>query len=241
MKKSAVMKSMKSLLKNKLVLYAVLAISGLHAFNLFSQGSYNNLTLFIVVLLLSTYFSKNMIIVLIIGLVVSYVANGRYVEGMKEGREGVDEDEEDEEDEETETVRYYKKNGKCLKVKKNKIKKFCANNKCFKNSKCKVTETLSSQPMELNNLNDKQDSQVDYADTVKLAYKNLEDMLGEGGLKSLTAETKQLMAQQKGLASSLKSMGPLLQQAQETMKGLNMPDMGSMGNMAKLIGGNKKK
>ena len=38
MKKSAVMKSMKSLLKNKLVLYAVLAISGLHAFNLFLSG-----------------------------------------------------------------------------------------------------------------------------------------------------------------------------------------------------------
>ena len=90
--------------------------------------------------------------------------------------------------------------------------------------------------MELNNLDDKQDSQVDYADTVKLAYKNLEDMLGEGGLKSLTAETKQLMAQQKGLASSLKSMGPLLKQAQDTMKGLDMPNM----NMAKLMGGNKK-
>lgn len=235
MKKSAVMKSMKSLLKNKLVLYAVLAISALHAFNLFSQGSYNNLTLFIVVLLLSTYFSKNMIIVLVIGLVVSYVANGRYVEGMKESMDH-EEDEDDEEDEETETVRYYKKNGKCLKVKKNKIKKFCADNKCFKNSKCKVTETLSSQPMELNKLDDKQDNQVDYADTVKLAYKNLEDMLGEGGLKSLTAETKQLMAQQKGLASSLKSMGPLLKQAQETMKGLDMPNM----NMAKLMGGNKK-
>ena len=106
-----------------------------------------------------------MIIVLVIGLIVSYVANGRYVEGMKEGREGVDEeeDEEDEEDEETETVRYYKKNGKCLKVKKNKIKKFCTDNKCFKNSKCR--EYLSSQPMELNNLDDKQNSQVDYADT----------------------------------------------------------------------------
>ena len=237
MKKSAVMKSMKNVLKNKLVLYAVLALSAFHAFNLFSQGSYNNLTLFIVVLLLSTYFSKNMIIVLVIGLIVSYVANGRYVEGMKKGRDD-DEDEDDDDDDETETVRYYKKNGKCLKVKKNKIKTFCANNKCFKNSKCKVTETLSSQPMELNKLNDKQDNQVDYAETVKLAYKNLEDMLGEGGLKSLTDETKQLMAQQKGLANSLKSMGPLLQQAKETMAGLDMPNM---GDMSKLLGGNKKK
>ena len=73
------------------------------------------------------------------------------------------------------------------------------------------------------------------------AYDNLQQMLGEGGMKSLTTETKKLVSQQKNLMSTLNSMAPVLNTAKETLEGMNLPDMGEITTlMKKFTGGSKK-
>jgi len=66
----------------------------------------------------------------------------------------------------------------------------------------------------------KKSNHIDYGTTLSVAYKNLEDMLGEDGLKSLTADTKKLMAQQSKLFNSMENIAPLLAQAQKLMEGM---------------------
>jgi len=68
----------------------------------------------------------------------------------------------------------------------------------------------------------KKHSHIDYGTTLAEAYMNLENMLGEGGLQNLTADTKKLMEQQSKLFNSMENIAPLLAQAQTMMKGMNI-------------------
>ena len=67
----------------------------------------------------------------------------------------------------------------------------------------------------------------------KLAYDNLQGMLGEGGVKGLTDETKKLVSQQQSLMESLKSMTPVMESAKSTLEQMELPNM---EEMQKLIG-----
>lgn len=79
----------------------------------------------------------------------------------------------------------------------------------------------------------KQHPHIDYGTTLTDAYKNLEKMLGEGGLKNLTTDTKQLMEQQSKLFNSMENIAPLLAQAQDLMKNMDMSQFsGKVGGLA---------
>lgn len=78
---------------------------------------------------------------------------------------------------------------------------------------------------------------IDYASTVEDAYDELNKILGSDGIKRLTSDTQNLMKQQLQLAESMKSMQPLIagmapimQQAQGLLQG--MGDNGNLGNLA---------
>lgn len=65
-------------------------------------------------------------------------------------------------------------------------------------------------------------NEIDKYSTTEEAYANLDSMLGPGGLKSLSAETKTIMESQKNMIENMRSMQPLIQQAQSLLKSLNM-------------------
>jgi len=78
---------------------------------------------------------------------------------------------------------------------------------------------------------------IDYASTVEDAYDELNKILGSDGIKRLTSDTQNLMKQQLQLAESMKSMqpliagmAPLMQQAQGLLG--SMGENGNLGNLA---------
>jgi len=78
---------------------------------------------------------------------------------------------------------------------------------------------------------------VDYASTIEDAYDDLNKILGSDGIKRLTSDTQNLMKQQLQLAESMKSMqpliagmAPLMQQAQGLLG--SMGDNGNLNNLA---------
>jgi hypothetical protein len=75
-------------------------------------------------------------------------------------------------------------------------------------------------------------NRVDYAATVEEAYDDLGKILGGDGLKSLTSDTQTLVKQQKELASAMKGMGPLVQQAAGMMD-----QLGGKNGLSKMLGG----
>ena len=58
------------------------------------------------------------------------------------------------------------------------------------------------------------------------AYDNLQTMLGDDGIKSITSETKKIVNQQKDLMKTLNSMAPVLNTAKETLSGMDLPNIG---------------
>ena len=59
---------------------------------------------------------------------------------------------------------------------------------------------------------------IDYASTIEDAYDQLNNILGSDGIKQLTNDTQGLMKQQMQLAESMKQMGPMIQGMAPLMK-----------------------
>ena len=212
---------MEKLLQNKYVLYLVLFIAIANVLGYLAIEDFNSLMVFIAICALASYFSKNMIIILgsaILGTNILY-ASSRMREGMKEGK--------DEED-------------KKKKEKKEKGEEKDGFKGGFSSSRPAKAARAATEEEE-----DEVDStRIDYAATMEQAYDNLNKMLGDGGMKNLTKDTKGLMDQQKELMGQLKDFAPLMEQAGSMLDKLGGMDnlkglMGKMGNI-KLPNGKKK-
>ena len=71
-------------------------------------------------------------------------------------------------------------------------------------------------------------NRVDYAKTLEKAYDNLEDLVGKDGVNGLTSQTTVLMDQQQKLMENMKSMEPLLKTAQSFLDKFESSSMGKM-------------
>jgi len=93
-------------------------------------------------------------------------------------------------------------------------------------------EPMTSMTKNQNNTKGGGASRIDYASTLESAYGNLESALGSGGIKQLTADTSNLMSQQKELFQSMQQMTPLINDAKSMLKGLDMKSLSGLANMA---------
>jgi hypothetical protein len=214
-------------LTSKIVLNVILVVAFLNIVGLLVLNDYKSIIYYILFALLLTYFSKNMIIVLGVPLIlINIVSLAKSKEGLennnnKEKKQplahmpdtdlGANDDTNDgtNADDSTSGVE--------------------ANDESFEVGRAK-----------------KGGYNIDYAATVEGAYDELNKILGSDGIKNLTDDTQKLMKQQMQLAESMKSMepfiknmGPMLQQAQGILGGLgaNQKDgLGGIMEMAKKLG-----
>ena len=63
---------------------------------------------------------------------------------------------------------------------------------------------------------------LDYAATIEQSYQNLDSLLGSDSIKQLTGDTQKLMQQQQNLFETMNNMVPVLQGAQDMLKGFDM-------------------
>ena len=226
-------------INNKYILYLVLVLAIINVLCILSMKDYDSLTLFIISGLLSSYFSKNMIINLTVAMLVANTSFAKSVlrEGMenkekkcfkknKKGKwkllDGVDEDDCD-----GKAMCWAEKHDMCGKGKKESMGQ---------------RNVPSSKPASLDDDEVDDVDRVDYAATLESAYDNLQNMLGTDGVKGLTSETKRLVDQQKNLMESLNNMAPVLNTAKKTLEGLELPDIkGLQKMMGQINGGSKKK
>jgi len=91
---------------------------------------------------------------------------------------------------------------------------------------------------------------IDYASTVEDAYDQLNSILGSEGIKRLTDDTQKLMKQQMQLAESMKGMGPMIKnmepmmnQAKSLLEGMDDSNggLGGIMELAKKFGGSSDK
>jgi len=211
------------ILTNKLVLNIVAILAFLNVIGYMIMGNFNNVLVFIILAVLIRYFSKNMIIVLGIPLILVNLLglknNSSHIEGM-------------ENNENTNT-----------NISQKEILNKALDDKTKKDTPIIVPNDAHHDVVSSNIPDEKSGFEVgrrkngshkiDYATTIEDAYDQLNQILGSDGIKNLTNDTQKLMQQQMELAKSMEAMTPLIkgimpmaEKAQEMMKSM---DNGSGG------------
>ena len=222
--------------KNKYILYILLVTGIMNVLGYIAIQDYNSLALFVVIGLLSSYFSKNMSINLLVAiLVTSCVAINNKVQEGFEGKEGASDSSSTKKAVATEESF---PDSDCKTDKECPEGKSCDSGKCVDKKAGFKNNVPPSSPALVNEDSDESEGdRIDYAATMEQAYNNLQNMLGDDGMKSITQETKKLVSQQKDLMGTLNQMAPILNSAKETLTGLNLEDMGGMSEILKSMSG----
>ena len=216
-----------AMLKNKYVLYILLVVALVNVLGYLTMEDYKSLGLFVSVGLLSTYFSKNMAVTLLVSILVTALV--AINDKVKEGLENKEEEEKEKKEGMKEGNAQCTQDSDCTGSGEK-----CVDNKCktgFQNN------VPPSTPATVGDSDESPGDRIDYAATMEQAYDNLQKMLGEDGIKGITGETKKLVQQQKDLMGTLNQMAPVLSTAKETLESMNMPDMAGMADMLKQLNG----
>jgi len=233
------------LMTSKYFLLFVALISSINIIGYISMGYVDAVMLFAMVAYLTFVFSKNMTVVLLVAVIVVnlYMSHMLSREGATDSQKGggdgapiqaggevgnlealtnkedamPDDENIEMEEPETETTEEVEVEEEEDEV---EVKVKAPPKKTIKEGITKKTGGGDEGMANVEPAPSKKGNHIDYGTTLSVAYKNLEDMLGEDGLKSLTADTKKLMAQQSKLFNSMENIAPLLAQAQKLMEGM---------------------
>ena len=216
------------LLTNNLLLKVIFVISILNIIGYLFYRNINAVIIFILIGGLVRYFSKNMIIILAIPLLLvnlfmlGQYNNNRTFEGMENNTTT-----------DNSSAEIDKKKALNNKLDNNAINNNDINNDINKNiesnnkDKINVTTTDKKQTTDSNKkletIADKKatdepfeagrkrtKNNIDYASTIEDAYDELNKIIGSDGIKKLTGDTQNLMQQQLQLAEAMKGMAPLI-------------------------------
>jgi hypothetical protein len=202
----------KKISTNKNTLYVVVIASIIQILYYISWNKLSAIIFFILISLLVHHFEKNMVIVLLSGIIASIIYNN----GSSWIKEGFEEKEKEKKkrnvdinpEDTIEEVPDETDSALLTSVESN-----VQNSEPFKGKK----KTAGG-------------SRIDYASTLESAYENLDKMLGKEGISNLTNDTHKLMKQQKELFDSMKGMMPVLDKAKDMLKGFDLKSLGNMAN-----------
>ena len=229
------------ILENKNVLYVVVFLAVFNLLGYILTGRINSIIIFILVAGAMILFSKNMIIILSVPLLLTsgILVGNKVAENFIGGRiEGMTS-----KDDATKAPK-----AATTMAPTNALTKAPSTTK----ASTKSATTIASLPQGLDLSNDesgdigagdgeadvptenmslykKKNNRIDYASTLEDAYGDLSNILGKDGIKNLTSDTQKLMDQQMQLADALKGMAPLIGDAKKMLKGI---DISGLTNMA---------
>jgi hypothetical protein len=267
-------KVVESMLQDKNVLYIVAFLAVINFFGYIVLRDSYALLIFLSIGFISTYFSKNMTVVLIITLILTNFITvvSRNLVG---GKEGFDAATPDSTAAESDTQAAAKPaapaapaaaaakpaapaapaaaaakpaapsgvmgaglGGKALK----KVTTSASSTNDPLKPSLKVEAMTELSPASINDEDDLPvNNRVDYAKTLEKAYDNLENIVGQDGVRGLTSQTNTLMDQQQKLMENMKSMEPLLKTAQSFLDKFESSSMGKIfekiPGMSSMFGG----
>lgn len=208
--------TVKSLLKDKRMLYAVAGLSALNMIGWMSNRRHESLIVFFIVMLIATRFTKNMILIIGSALLVANVLvvsrGGGYMEGVDDTLEEGKEEEDEKAEETADALENPKQKGKKESFGK------------------QVKEKESGEESFSSGKND-----LDFAATLDQAYGRIDKMLGADGGKKWGDHMDKLFKKQNGLLNNLNQMEPVL----EKMSKMADKTKGMESILGKVMGGGK--
>ena len=224
-------------LNNKGFLYLIAAIAFMHVIYFVMNKEYSTLLFFFLVATIVYQNNKNMIIVLgysLISVAILYfltdLFNSLNSPNLMEGMQG-------EINKETNKV----KKGMKEEKDEDNIENFtldevvAGEKKGFKNNKKSGFNNQIKLKPGLYNIPNKEQlkKQLGEADKMEEAYDELEKVVGENGINSMSKSTKDLVKQQKELLKGLKEITPALNEAMGAIGKIDMSNLSKMFNSIK--------
>ena len=212
----------KSLLRDKNVLYIVAFLAATNVLSYLMAGNYESIVFFGVVGYLATYYSKNMIVILLISMLATNLILGTRM--LKRNVEAMDNKRKEEVKEEEETPSHpFSGDSSPGKITSEQM----SPNKNVKTTKPK----------------EKMQPNIDYAATLEQAYDNLDNLIGQDGIKKMGEQTERLASKQKELMQNIEAMAPMLQKAGSLLESMPLEGLGNLqntvNNALKKISGSK--
>lgn len=207
-------------LTNKMVLNLVTVLSVLSIIGYIMMGDIQSVAIFILLALIIVNFSKNMIIVLglpmiIVGIFYTLMKFQRakmerffIVEGMETKDNSEDSEKDAKNDEKDKNDKKDQETADVVKSGDGSMD-MTAVNATEKINNGKNSDAKTDESFEVGR-NKKGKYNIDYASTIEDAYDELNKILGSDGVKNLTDDTQKLMKQQMMLAESMQSMEPII-------------------------------
>jgi hypothetical protein len=206
-------------LTNKWLLMAVAIIALFNIVGYMVMGKFNNLVFFLILAVLVRYFSKNMIIVLGVPLILVNLF------ALKEGFTSVEGFDKQKHSDTIDKINDEKRKKEHPPIVPNDHETAHAKN-ADDSTNVESSNVKSDEHFEVGRPKNG-GSKIDYAATIENAYDELNKVLGSDGIKSLTNDTQRLMKQQMDLAESMKGLAPLV----EKMMPMAQQMQGMMENM----------
>ena len=224
------------LLTNKYFLYFMVFLAVTNVLGYLVTNKLNALIFFALVALITFQFSKNMAVVLLVGIIATNFLMSTNI--MREGLEN-----QNQTDSSSSTISQNSdsstNNGK-KEIVKNKIEdavqdsvqQALADDNSDNKSKIIDTNNIDlnknvskDEPegiVQSANVKGKTEEhfgpRLDYATTIEQSYQNLDELLGSDSIKQLTNDTQKLMAQQQNLFNTMNQMAPVLEGASNMLK-----------------------
>lgn len=216
----------KLICKSKLVMYMTIALAVVTILGFLQNRDYSSIIFFGLVAVMSYYFSKNVVVVLGLSVVLSNLlkVSISFKEGMKEGKGNVD----DEEEEEVSSGAMSNREG---------MNKGKDDEEECKGENCPSKEKMSSiNPKSLDDT-DVETSYVDKSKTIENAYASLDNMIGSDGVNKLSKDTENLLKKQNQLINTVQHMGPMMDNMNKLVKGMDnlSGENGGLSNIMKSL------
>ena len=246
----SVQKTAKGLMENQNVLYVVAFLAFMSILGYLAKQNMEAVIFFLVVGFLTTYFSKNMIVVLLTAIIASNLfVMSRMSLIRREGMSNSDDDSSDPDtagsnaDDDATHEKQVVGASASKKKKQASLKKAKYENEYENEQKeglaMPATEAEEEGDEDYATVPSKGGDHIDYSKTLESAYGNLEKILGEGGMKDISKTTQQLMEQQKLLMDNMNQMAPMMKAAEGFIDKVGESHLGGM--LGGILGGNKVK
>jgi hypothetical protein len=236
-------------MNNKFVLYAVALIALLDILGYLLRQEFSAILFFYLVGMITFHYTKNMTIVLGSALLVTTIVHllkdrmnikegmrsKRTTEGHKNGdkkkieEDKHDDEDDDEDDDEEEEINKVKESMSDFKGLEKEVEGLVKDMNTKSGSKSGYQNQVKLKPSLYNIPNkDQLSKQLGKADKMEQAYDNLEKVVGDNGIKSMSNNTKDLIKQQKELLHGLKDITPALNEA---MGAIGKIDLGGLAGL----------
>jgi len=235
-----------SLLKNQKILYVLGFLATFQLMGYLMLNEINSALMLILVGFLTSFFTKNMIIIFFVAMLVANIsATSLYkmhgyslYEGLTNKTNKSKEEEEEEEEEQEKEIQEGletknkdhkdKDKDKCMKDCKGKLE--CIDN-CKKPKSGFQNRLAPSKFNKDDNEGEDDDDEkpsLDYASTVESAYDNLDKILDSDALKSMSNDSQRLIEKQQKLMDNMKNIQPMMKDVTKFLKGFDMDKMTDM-------------